>query len=51
VVWVLDPRNRTLRVYDAPNRFRQLTAEDALDGGEYLPGFSIRRIGDLFEID
>jgi len=49
VVWILDPDTRTLRVYDAPDRFRQLTADDTLDGGDMLPGFA-RRVGELLEI-
>ena len=49
VAWVLDPPPQTLRVYDAPNRFRQLTRDDMLDGGDVLPGFSVR-VGELFDI-
>lgn len=48
VVWMLDPPTQTLRVYDAPDRFRQLTRDDTLDGGPLLPGFSTR-VGELFE--
>jgi Uma2 family endonuclease len=48
VVWILDPPTRTLRVYDAPERFRQLTGEDTLDAGTLLPGFTVR-VGQFFE--
>lgn len=49
IVWMLDPPTETLRVYDAPDRFRQLTRDDALDGGDLLPGLSAR-VGELFEV-
>jgi Uma2 family endonuclease len=49
VVWLLDPPTQTLRVYDAPERFRQLTREDEVDGGEVLPGLSAR-VGELFDV-
>ena len=48
VVWMLDPPTQTARVYDAPDRFRQLTRDDTLDGGDLLPGFTTR-VGELFE--
>ncbi|MDB5331874.1 MAG: hypothetical protein JWP03_3025 [Phycisphaerales bacterium] len=48
-VWILDPDPQTLRIYDAPDRFRQLTREDTLTCEELLPGFSVR-VGELFEI-
>jgi Uma2 family endonuclease len=50
LVWMLDPDTQTLRIYNAPGRFRQLTRDDTLDGGELLPGFSIR-VEELFEIE
>lgn len=49
VVWMLDPPTETLRVYDAPDRFRQLTRDDTLDGGDLLPGLSAR-VGELFDV-
>jgi Uma2 family endonuclease len=49
VVWMLDPPTRTVRVHDAPDRFRQLAPDDALDGGDLLPGFSVR-VGELFDV-
>ena len=49
VVWMLDPPTETVRVYDAPDRFRQLTRNDTLDGGDLLPSLSVR-VGELFEV-
>jgi Uma2 family endonuclease len=49
IVWMLDPDTRTLRVYDAPDRFHQLTAGDTIDAGELLPGFAVK-VGELFEV-
>jgi Uma2 family endonuclease len=49
IVWMLDPGTRTLRVYDAPDRFRQLTAEDMVDAGELLPDFAAK-VSEFFEI-
>jgi Uma2 family endonuclease len=48
-VWMLDPDAQSLRIYDAPERYRQLTRDDTLDGGEVLPDFSVR-VGEFFEI-
>jgi Uma2 family endonuclease len=41
LVWEIDPRARTVRVYTAVDQFRDLTAADALDGGAVLPGFTL----------
>lgn len=52
LAWVLYPTTRTVRVYDDPkslDRFRQLAADDTLEGGDVLPGFSVK-VGELFEI-
>lgn len=46
--WTLDPPTLTLRVYGAPDRFARLAANDTLDDGVLLPGFSAR-VGDLFD--
>ena len=48
VVWMLDPRGETLRVHDAPDRFRQRTPDDVVEGGEVMAGLSVR-VGELFE--
>jgi Uma2 family endonuclease len=51
LVWEIDPRKRTVRVYTAPNRSTTLTAADTLDGGAVLPGFTLP-LADLFaELD
>jgi Uma2 family endonuclease len=41
LVWVVDPRQRHVRVYTAPDRFVVLTEADTLDGGDVLPGFQL----------
>ena len=40
-VWVIYPVARYALVYDSPKQVRGLTAEDALDGGTVLPGFTL----------
>jgi Uma2 family endonuclease len=47
VVWLIDPRGRTVRVYSAPEEFTTLTADATLEGGVVLPGFSLP-LQDLF---
>lgn len=49
LVWILDPPTQTLRIYDSPDRFRQLTANDTVETADLLPGFAAR-VGDLFEV-
>jgi Uma2 family endonuclease len=41
LVWEIDPRARTVRVYSAADRFHDLTAADTLSGGAVLPGFTL----------
>jgi Uma2 family endonuclease len=41
LVWIVDPRARTVHVYTSPRRFTLLTEEDTLTGGKVLPGFSL----------
>jgi Uma2 family endonuclease len=41
LVWLLDPKTRTIRVYTAPDQVVVLTEEDTLDGGAVLPGLSL----------
>jgi Uma2 family endonuclease len=48
LVWYVDPRTRTVRVYTPPDRVVELGTADALDGGTVLPGFSVR-VAQLFE--
>ena len=41
LVWEVDPRSRTARVYMNESSFTELTATDTLDGGTVLPGFTL----------
>jgi Uma2 family endonuclease len=49
LVWYIDPRNRTVRVYTSYDDFTTLTEGDELDGGSVLPGFRLS-IRELFEL-
>lgn len=39
LVWLVDPRTRTVRVHTAPDRSTRIDPDGTLDGGEILPGF------------
>lgn len=41
LVWVADPRKKTVKVYTSPDDCVTLTTADTLDGGDVLPGFSL----------
>ena len=41
IVWYVDPKKRTVRVYTAPDRSTVLRENQTLDGGDVLPGFSL----------
>jgi Uma2 family endonuclease len=41
LVWHVDPEARKVKVYTAMDRFTELDANQALDGGSVLPGFSL----------
>ena len=45
MVWVFDPRSRSVAVHRAGQPVRILTEEDELDGEEVLPGFRLRLAG------
>ena len=47
LIWVADPRSRTVTVYAADRTARILRDGDELDGGEVLPNFSVA-VADLF---
>ncbi|MGP0063455.1 MAG: Uma2 family endonuclease [Isosphaeraceae bacterium] len=49
LVWFVRPRGRVIDVYTAPDRFTRLTVSATLDGGDVLPGFSVR-VGELFRM-
>ncbi len=40
IVWVLYPQSRRVHVFTAGGGMRVLNANDAIDGGDVLPGFS-----------
>jgi Uma2 family endonuclease len=46
LVWLVDPRRRTVVVHTSPEESQTLTEADTLDGGTVLPGLSlpVRRI-------
>jgi Uma2 family endonuclease len=41
VVWLVYPKDREVVVYSSPTNFVTLRANDVLDGGSVLPGFSV----------
>lgn len=47
LAWVIDPDRRTARAHTAADAWAELTAADALDGGDVLPGFRLP-LADLF---
>lgn len=47
MVWVVNPRRRTVTVYRSPQTSTILSATDELDGQEVVPGFRCR-IADIF---
>ena len=47
LVWIIDPRARTARVFTGPEKSRLLKAGDALEGGDVLPGFRLA-LAELF---
>lgn len=48
LVWIIDPRRRTIRVHTMPGRPTVLRDGDSLDGGMVLPGF-ILAVSTLFD--
>ena len=40
LVWIIDPERRLARVYRADGSLTLVTADDALDGEDVVPGFS-----------
>jgi Uma2 family endonuclease len=48
-VWVLWPNRRAASIYVPDADTRELGPDATLDGGDVLPGFTVR-VGDLFEI-
>jgi Uma2 family endonuclease len=50
VVWLVDPRKRTVRVHAAVDQFVLIKEDQTLDGGAVLPGF-VLRMDELFVSD
>ena len=48
LVWLIDPRKRTARVFSTVEKSVLVRADQALDGGAVLPGF-ILRLSDLLD--
>lgn len=42
LVWYVDPKARTVTVYASPTQLVVLNEDQALDGGDVLPGFSLQ---------
>jgi len=47
MVWVVNPKKRTVTVYRSPEDVFILTEQDELDGGEVVPGFRCR-VSEIF---
>jgi Uma2 family endonuclease len=47
LVWYVDPKRKTVRVFTAPDASRLLRESHTLDGGDVLPGFALP-LRDLF---
>jgi len=47
LVWIVDPKTSTIRVYTEPEQFTVLDQNQILDGGAVLPGFTYS-LRDLF---
>ena len=48
LVWLIDPKKRSARVFHAPDKSILVNAEQTLDGGDVLPGF-VLRLTDLLD--
>jgi Uma2 family endonuclease len=42
LVWIIDPRRRTARIYTAVDAFQEIDESGFLVGGDVLPGFKLR---------
>jgi Uma2 family endonuclease len=49
LVWVVNPKSKTVTVYRSLTEIATLTEKDMLDGGEVVPGFQIP-VADIFAI-
>lgn len=41
MVWLVDPRSQTVRVYSSPEEFTEFGVDDSLEGGDVMPGFQV----------
>ena len=41
LVWLIDPKSRTVDAYTSPTEFRRYRNGQTLDGGSVLPGFKL----------
>ena len=41
LVWLVDPKARTVRVYTSPRKSKLVREDQTLDGGDVLPGFQL----------
>jgi Uma2 family endonuclease len=48
LVWVVNPKRRTVTVYASPRQATILAVDDELDGGEVVSGFRVR-VGKIFD--
>jgi Uma2 family endonuclease len=48
LVWYVDPELREVRVFVSPDSSRLVTIDGTLEGGDVLPGFSVK-LRDVFE--
>lgn len=48
LVWLIDPKRRTVVVHTSPRALTKLGGDQTLDGGEVLPGFALP-LAELFE--
>ena len=42
LVWLIDPKKRSARVFSTVEKSVLVRADQSLDGGDILPGFTIR---------
>lgn len=47
LAWVIDPEDKTARIYTSAKKFKKLDARGTLSGGKVLPGFEVS-LAELF---
>ena len=50
LVWIVDPKTRSVTVYRSPSEIKILREGDLLDGAEVLPGFELSLV-EIFSLD